>query len=36
MDVQLGEDENDLVFTIADLLPHLAKEQMEKKIYEGR
>ncbi|MFY9324697.1 MAG: aminopeptidase [Syntrophomonadaceae bacterium] len=35
VDVQLGEDENDLVFTIADLLPHLAKEQMEKKMSEA-
>lgn len=33
--VQLGEDENDLVFTIADLLPHLAKEQMEQKMVDA-
>lgn len=30
----LGEKEDDSVFTIADLLPHLSKEQMEKKATE--
>jgi len=29
--VKIGEDPNDPVFTITDLLPHLAREQMEKK-----
>jgi aspartyl aminopeptidase len=29
--VSLGEDEDDPVFTITDLLPHLAQEQMQKK-----
>ena len=29
--IKIGEDKNDPVFTITDLLPHLAKEQMEKK-----
>ncbi len=31
----IGEKETDPVFTIADLLPHLAKDQMEKKMSEG-
>lgn len=31
----IGEDENDPVFFITDLLPHLAKDQMSKNIYEG-
>ena len=30
--VNIGEEENDPVFTITDLLPHLAQEQMEKKL----
>jgi aspartyl aminopeptidase len=29
--VKIGEDQGDPVFTVTDLLPHLAKEQMEKK-----
>ena len=29
--ITIGEDANDPVFTITDLLPHLAREQMEKK-----
>lgn len=33
--VNIGEDENDPVFTITDLLPHLAQEQMKKKLAEG-
>lgn len=33
--VKIGEDENDPIFTITDLLPHLAKEQMQKKLGEG-
>ncbi len=32
IDVNIGEDENDPVFTISDLLPHLAAEQMEQKL----
>jgi aspartyl aminopeptidase len=32
--VRLGEDETDPVFTITDLLPHLAREQMQKKATE--
>jgi len=31
----IGEKEYDPVFTIADLLPHLAKDQMEKKMGEA-
>ncbi|MCI9016875.1 MAG: aminopeptidase [Clostridia bacterium] len=30
--VNIGEEENDPIFTITDLLPHLANEQMEKKL----
>lgn len=33
--VEIGENEADPVFTITDLLPHLAKEQMDKKIREA-
>ena len=33
--VSIGEDENDPVFVITDLLIHLAQEQMEKKCLEG-
>ncbi len=33
--INIGEDENDPIFTITDLLPHLAQEQMEKKLKEG-
>jgi len=35
IDVSIGEDEDDPIFTITDLLPHLAQEQMEKKLKEG-
>jgi aspartyl aminopeptidase len=31
----LGENQDEPVFTVTDLLPHLAKEQMEKKLVEG-
>lgn len=31
----LGEDEQDPVFLITDLLPHLAKDQMDKKLIEA-
>jgi aspartyl aminopeptidase len=34
VNVELGTDEDDYTFTITDLLPHLAKEQMEKKANE--
>jgi aspartyl aminopeptidase len=33
-DICVGEDEGDPVFTITDLLPHLAREQMQKKASE--
>lgn len=33
--ISIGEDEGDPVFFITDLLPHLAKDQMEKKMGEG-
>ena len=33
--VNIGEDENDPIFTITDLLPHLAQEQMERKLKNG-
>ena len=33
--VNIGEDENDPIFTITDLLPHLAKEQVNKKLGEA-
>ena len=33
--VNIGEYEEDPIFTITDLLPHLAMEQMERKLKEG-
>ncbi len=33
--VNIGEGEDDPIFTITDLLPHLAKEQLGKKLDEG-
>jgi len=33
--ITIGEKEDDVVFTISDLLPHLAKDQMEKKMSEA-
>lgn len=35
MEINIGEDEKDPIFTITDLLPHLAQEQMEKKLKNG-
>ena len=35
IEVKIGEDEEDPIFTITDLLPHLAMEQMERKLKEG-
>ena len=35
IDVNIGEHEEDQIFTITDLLPHLAQEQMERKLKEG-
>ena len=33
--VNIGEDDNDPIFTITDLLPHLAQKQYEKKLSEA-
>ena len=30
IDICIGEDENDPIFTITDLLPHLAQEKTKK------
>lgn len=35
MEFVLGEDDDDPVFTITDLLPHLSQEQMQKKMSEA-
>ncbi|MGN0162567.1 MAG: aminopeptidase [Candidatus Ornithomonoglobus sp.] len=35
LEIVLGEKEEDPVFVITDLLPHLAKDQMAKKMTEG-
>lgn len=35
IEVNIGEDENDPIFTISDLLPHLASQQMDRKLKEG-
>ena len=35
VEIVIGEDEQDPIFTITDLLPHLAQEQMEKKLKDG-
>ena len=35
VNITIGEDEKDPVFFITDLLPHLAKDQVEKKMSEG-
>ncbi|QEK13600.1 aminopeptidase [Crassaminicella thermophila] len=35
INIVIGEEENDPVFFITDLLPHLAKDQNEKKLSEG-
>ncbi len=35
INIVVGEDETDPVLTITDLLPHLAQEQMQKKMSEG-
>ncbi len=32
IEINIGENENDPIFTITDILPHLAQEQYEKKI----
>lgn len=35
VEISIGDDENDPVFYITDLLPHLAKEQNDKKLSEA-
>ena len=35
IEIEIGEKETDTIFTITDLLPHLAQEQMEKKLKNG-
>lgn len=35
LQIAIGEKPDDPVFTVTDLLPHLAKNQMEKKLNEG-
>ncbi|MCX7709662.1 MAG: aminopeptidase [Clostridia bacterium] len=35
VNIKIGEDEGDPVFTISDLLPHLAQDQMQKKMSDA-
>ena len=35
IEVKIGEDESDPIFTITDLLPHLAQDQMQRKLNDG-
>ena len=35
VEICIGEDDMDPIFTITDLLPHLAQEQMERKLKDG-
>lgn len=35
IDVCIGENDDEPIFTITDLLPHLAQEQMQKKLKDG-
>ncbi len=35
VEVRVGDEEDDVTFVITDLLPHMAKKQMEKKLSEG-
>lgn len=35
INVNIGEEKDDPIFTITDLLPHLAKDQMQKKLGDG-
>ncbi|MBR2499962.1 MAG: aminopeptidase [Clostridia bacterium] len=35
IDVSIGDNENDPVFCISDLLPHLADKQMQQKMFEA-
>jgi len=35
IEINIGENDEDPIFTITDLLPHLAQEQMQKKLKDG-
>lgn len=35
VDICIGEDESDPIFCVTDLLPHLASDQMKKKLSDG-
>ncbi len=35
IEINIGENEDDPIFTITDLLPHLAQDQMQKKLKDG-
>jgi aspartyl aminopeptidase len=35
VEINIGENDEDPIFTITDLLPHLAQEQMQKKLKDG-
>ena len=35
VEISIGEKDDEPIFTITDLLPHLAQEQMEKKLKDG-
>lgn len=35
VEVKIGDEEDDITFVITDLLPHMARKQMEKKLSEG-
>ena len=35
VEINIGEKDDEPIFTITDLLPHLAQEQMEKKLKDG-
>ena len=35
VEINIGESENDPIFVITDLLPHLAQEQMQRKLSDG-
>ena len=35
IEICIGEEDDDPIFTITDLLPHLASEQMDRKLKEG-
>ena len=35
VEINIGEEDDDVTFVITDLLPHMARKQMEKKLSEG-